>query len=65
MKIMKKYIKKSLGENGKKYSQLLKGLKFKNFITDYLLFNALYDMIKTGEVLKCYGGYYMLDKEVA
>ena len=62
---MKKYIKKSLGENGKKYSQLFKGLKIKNFITDLLLVGTLYNMIETGEVLKCYGGYYMLNKEVA
>ncbi len=62
---MKKYIKRSLGEYGRKYYQLLDGLKFKNFITDWLLWNALYDMVKNEEVLKCYGGYYILNKEVA
>lgn len=62
---MKKYIIKSLGENGKKYKQLYKGLLIRNIITDILLSSTLYNMIENGEVIKCYGGYYMLDKKVA
>lgn len=58
---MKNYIKKSLSKSGKKYKQLYNGLKFKNKIIDFMLFNSLYDLIDSGEVLKCYGGYYMLN----
>lgn len=58
---MKNYIKKSLSKSGKKYSQLYDNLKIKNKIIDFILFNSLYDLIDSGEVLKCYGGYYMLN----
>lgn len=58
---MKDYIKKSLSKSGKKYNQLYNNLKIKNKIIDFILFNSLYDLIKSGEVLKCYGGYYMLN----
>ena len=58
---MKNYIRKELKKLGRTRTQLYDGLKFKNFITDWLLFSALYDMVKDEEILKCYGGYYVLN----
>jgi len=59
---MKKYIRKQLGEYGRTYKQLCKNLKINNIITRELLLDALIDMKLNGEVLKCYGGYYMLSE---
>lgn len=62
---MKKYIKKQLGELGRTYKQLYKGLKIKNKITELALWFALCDLVDSGEVIKYYGGYYGLNKVVA
>ena len=62
---MKKYIKKQLGELGRTYNQLYKGLKIKNIVTDYILWFALCDLVRDGEVTKLQGGYYGLNKVVA
>lgn len=62
---MKKYIKKQLGELGRTYSQLYKGLKIRNIVTDYMLWFALCDLVRDGEVIKCQGGYYGLNRVVA
>lgn len=59
---MKKLIRRGLKNKGKTLKQLSEGMIINNIFTRAFLGMRLYQMIEDGEVLECYGGYYMLNK---
>lgn len=59
---MKKLIRRGLKNGGKTIEQLSKRLLIDNIFTEAFLGMRLKQMIQDGEVLECYGGYYMLNK---
>lgn len=58
---MKKLIRRGLKNGGKTIKQLESKLLIKNIFTEAFLGMRLNQMIQDGEVLECYGGYYMLN----
>ena len=58
---MKKLIRRGLRNGGKTKEQLYKKLLVDNIFTEAFLGMRLNQMIQDGEVLECYGGYYMLN----
>lgn len=58
---MKKLIRRGLKNGGKTIKQLESKLLIKNIFTEVFLEMRLHQMINDGEVLECYGGYYMLN----
>ena len=58
---MKKLIRKGLKNGGKTIKQLENKLLIKNILTEAFLGMRLNQMINDGEVIECYGGYYMLN----
>lgn len=58
---MKKLIRRGLKNGGKTIKQLESKLLIKNILTEVFLEMRLHQMIQDGEVLECYGGYYMLN----
>lgn len=58
---MKKLIRRGLKNGGKTIKQLESKLLIKNILTEAFLGMRLNQMIQDGEVLECYGGYYMLN----
>lgn len=58
---MKKLIRRGLKNGGKTIKQLESKLLIKNIFTEVFLEMRLHQMIQDGEVLECYGGYYMLN----
>lgn len=58
---MKNLIRRGLKNGGKTIEQLSKRLLIDNIFTEAFLGMRLNQMIQDGEVLKCYGGYYMLN----
>ena len=59
---MKKLIRKGLRYKGRTLKQLSEKMLINNIFTRAFLDMRLHQMVETGEVLECYGGYYMLNK---
>ena len=57
---MKNLIRRGLKNRGRTLKQLKNKLLLKNIFTEAFLEMRLNQMVKSGEVLECYGGYYML-----
>lgn len=55
-------IKRNLKNGGKTLRQLEDKLLIKNIFTEAFLEIRLNQMINSGEILVCYGGYYMLSE---
>lgn len=58
---MKNLIRRGLKNGGKTIEQLNKRLLIDNIFTEAFLEMRLNQMIQDGEVIECYGGYYMLN----
>lgn len=58
---MKNLIRRGLKNGGKTIEQLSKRLLVNNILTRSFLGMRIDQMVETGEVIECYGGYYMLN----